>query len=193
MILWLTARGAGLSALVLLTVTTCLGALVTVPGRRPDVRYIAQYVHRVTAVLGLGVLGLHVGTLALDSFAKVGVTGAIVPFTSGYRATWVGLGTIAAYLLLVVAAVGFARGRMAVTRAGAATWRTLHGLAYGAWVIALVHGFMAGTDSGLGWVRLLYLGCLAAVPACLAVRLTPAAPATPDARRPVSSAKVGRR
>jgi methionine sulfoxide reductase heme-binding subunit len=169
MSIWFTMRGAGLTALVLLTITTCIGVLVS-GGGRPDLRYIVQYVHRVTASLGLGVLLLHVVTALMDSYAGVGITGAIVPFTSGYRATWVGLGTIAAYLIVLVAATGFARGRIAASEKGAAVWRTVHGLSYGAWGLALIHGFESGTDSGQTWVRFLYLACLASVPTCLVLR-----------------------
>ena len=176
MTIWITARTAGLAALVLLTATTCLGALTT-GSRRPVGRYVSQYVHRVTATLGLGALAVHVATILADSYAHVGATGAIVPFTAGYRATWVGLGTIAAYLLIAVAAVGFARGRMAASRSGAAAWRAIHLSAYAAWALALLHGFTSGTDSRLSWVRLTYLACLITVPACAAVRLSLPKPA----------------
>jgi sulfoxide reductase heme-binding subunit YedZ len=171
MSVWLTARGAGLSALILLTISTALGALVSVRGRAAG-RYVGQYVHRVCAGLGLGVLGLHVATILADSYAHVGVSGALVPFTSGYRATAVGLGTIAAYLFVAVAVLGMARGRLAASAAGARSWRAVHSLAYAGWAVAVVHGFTAGTDSGVGWVRALYLACIAAVAGALVARLT---------------------
>ena len=44
-------------------------------------RVVVQYVHRVTASLGLGVLVLHITTILADSYAHVGWRGAIVPFT----------------------------------------------------------------------------------------------------------------
>jgi predicted ferric reductase len=168
---WLTARGAGLSTLILLTISTSLGALVSMRGRA-SMRYVVQYVHRVSAGLGLGVLVLHVGTILADSSAHVGVTGALIPFTSGYRATAVGLGTLAAYTFVAVAAVGLARGRMAGSERAVRVWRSLHGLAYAGWGIAVVHGFTAGTDSSVGWVRFIYLACIAAVAGSVATRLT---------------------
>jgi len=171
MSVWLTARGAGLSALILLTVSTALGALVSRRGR-PGARYVAQYVHRTCAGLGLGVLVLHVATILADSYAHVGVSGALVPFTSSYRATAIALGTIAAYLFLAVAAVGLARGRMAASERAVRAWRGIHALAYAGWALALVHGFTAGTDSDVGWVRLIYLGCLVAVGGAVATRLS---------------------
>ncbi len=175
MTLWYTARGAGLAALVLLTVSTSLGAMVSSGGRsssrQANRRYVVQYLHRVSAGLGLLVLGVHVGTILADSYSGVGWRGAIVPFTSGYRPGWVALGTIAVYLFLTAALLGLARGRMAASPRGARIWRALHCLAYVGWFSAMWHGFFSGTDSQVGWVRLLYLGCLVAVVATAAARL----------------------
>ena len=162
MTLWYIARGAGLAALVLLTITTCVGALTTGRGRA-DNRVVVQYVHRVTASLGLAVLALHLATILADSYAHVGWSGAIVPFTSGYRPTWVALGTLAGYTFVLAAAVGLARGRIATSSRGAIVWRWLHGLGYLGWALAMLHGLEAGTDSSVGWVRWLYVGCAAAV------------------------------
>ncbi|HEU5268224.1 MAG TPA: hypothetical protein VFU35_16055 [Jatrophihabitans sp.] len=173
MILWYTARGAGLAALILLTISTCLGALVTRrgPAHHIDRRYVLQYLHRVCAGFGLAVLALHVGTILADSYAHVGWRGALIPFTSGYRAAWVGLGSIAAYTFVAVALLGLARGRMAASPRGARIWRALHCLAYLGWASAIWHGFLSGTDSEVGWVRLIYVACLAAVLASVAARL----------------------
>jgi hypothetical protein len=57
MTIWHIARGAGLSAVVLLTVATCLGALVSarLPGR-PGTRVVMQYMHRAVATMALAVL-----------------------------------------------------------------------------------------------------------------------------------------
>jgi sulfoxide reductase heme-binding subunit YedZ len=169
MTVWYTARGAGLSALVLLTVTVCLGALASGRGR-PATRYVTQYVHRATAGLGIGALVLHVATVIADQYAHVGVTGAIVPFTAGYRAAAVGLGTIAGYLVVLTTVIGLARSRFAATVRGARVWRALHVLGYAAWALGLVHGWTSGTDTQTPWVRFLYLTCAAAGVGALAWR-----------------------
>lgn len=192
--LWFTARGAGLSALLLLSISTCVGALVSRTAAGPrgaERRYLVQYLHRVTAGLGITVLVLHIATILADSYAKVGWRGALIPFTSGYRPTWVALGSLAAYTFLFVAVLGLARGRMAASPRGARIWRGLHGLAYVGWAMAIAHGFTSGTDSGVLWVRALYLTCLVAVLASIAARLlrvrTAAAPgATRFAHVPVT-------
>lgn len=167
---WFIARGAGLSALVLLTVSTCLGALGT-SRFAPGARYVVQYLHRACAGLGLTVLALHIGTILADSYAHVGWRGALLPFTSGYRPTAVALGSLAAYTFIAVAILGLARGRMAASPTGARVWRWLHALAYLGWGAAMWHGITAGTDIGLSWVRLLYVGSAAAVAGSLAVRI----------------------
>ncbi|GAB2471437.1 ferric reductase [Jatrophihabitans fulvus] len=168
---WYIARGAGLAALVLLTMTTALGALgsrrTTAPGRR----YVLQYVHRAAAGLGLITLGLHLVTILMDPFAEVGWRGALVPFASGYRPAWIALGTVAVYLMLGVAALGLARGRLAASQRATRTWRGLHALGYAAWAAAAAHGFTSGSDSSAGWVRLIYVACIAAVATAVTTRL----------------------
>ena len=52
--LWFTARGAGLSALLVLSVATALGALTSIKSAKPSTRVVVQYVHRSAAVLGPG-------------------------------------------------------------------------------------------------------------------------------------------
>ncbi len=179
MTIWLIARGAGLAALVLLTFATALGALVSSGSpTRPEGRVIAQYAHRVAASLGLAVLGLHLTMILADSFAHVGWVAALVPFTSQYRPLWVGLGSLAAYAFLLVAATGLARGRLAGSAGGAAGWRTVHGAAYAGWAMAMLHGLRSGTDSSLPWVRVLYLCCLLAVLGSVAIRAAAGSPAT---------------
>ncbi len=169
---WYIARGAGLAALVLLSISTCIGALMsTRSGNRPASRVVVSYVHRVSASLGLGVLLLHLFAILADSYAHVGWQASIVPFTSSYRPTWVGLGTLAIYTFLLVAAVGFARGRFASSQLGATAWRWLHALAYVGWGMAMLHGVKSGTDTALGWVQLLYIACGAGVFASIGVRI----------------------
>ena len=161
--LWFTARGAGLAAMLVLTIATALGALGSMRLGSAGNRVVVQYVHRTAAVLGLSLIVVHVGTLVLDSKSHISLAGALIPFAAQYRPSAVAFGSIAMYLFLFVAALGIARGRLASSRLGAATWRGLHLLAYPAWGIAIVHGLMAGTDRTQKWVVLLTIGCVAAV------------------------------
>lgn len=175
MTVWYIARGTGLAALVLLTLSTCLGIVMSGRGTAAQ-RVVASYVHRVTASLGLTALLVHIMAILADSFARVGWVGALVPFSSAYRPTWIGLGSLAAYTFLLVAAVGFARGRIAASAVGARVWRGLHGLAYVGWSLAMLHGLNSGTDARVGWVQALYIGCGVAVAGASIARATGLAP-----------------
>src|SRR5262249_55671328 len=119
----------------------------------------------------LAVLSLHIGAILADSFAHVGWLGALVPFSSGYRATAVALGTFAVYTFVCVAVLGLARGRIATSPRGARVWRGVHGLAYVGGGLAMRHGLTAGTDRSVGWVQHLYQLCLVAVLGSVAARL----------------------
>jgi len=169
--LWFTARGAGLSALLTLSVATACGALGSLAGLAPTTRVVVQYLHRTAAALGIGLIVVHVSTIVLDSKSHIGVAGALVPFASHYRPSAVALGSGTAYLLLIVAALGLARGRLAAAPAGARAWRAAHSVGYLLWATAVLHGLLAGTDRGQGWVVLLVVGCVLLVLAAGCVRL----------------------
>ena len=172
MTIWYIARGAGLAALILLTLTTALGTLMggRIPAA-PGARVVAQYIHRAIATTALAVLGLHLTMILADSFAHVSLSGALVPFTAGFRPLWVGLGSIAAYTMLLVAGTGFLRRRMATSQRAAAAWRTIHLTSYGGWALAMLHGLRSGTDSGVPWVRWIYVACALSVVAAVGARM----------------------
>ncbi|MBB3043778.1 hypothetical protein [Nocardioides soli] len=166
---WFLARAAGFVALLTASVTVALGAAG--PASWGDRRIIAQLVHRSAAVVTLALLALHVILLVTDRFVDVSIGGALVPFTAGYRGVALGLGTLAAYSFLVAAASGTLRGRMAASAATARAWRAIHLSAYAAWALAMVHGVLAGTDTGTTWAPLLYGGSALAVAGAVAARV----------------------
>ena len=169
--LWFTARGAGLSALLALSVATACGALGSLATMLPSTRVVVQYLHRTAAALGIGLIVVHVSSIVLDGKSHIGLAGALVPFAAHYRPNAVALGSGTAYLLLTVAALGLARGRLAAAPAGARLWRLAHSLGYLLWATAVLHGLLAGTDRGQGWVLLLVSGCVLLVLAAGSVRL----------------------
>jgi predicted ferric reductase len=172
MTLWYTARGAGLAALIVLSLSTSLGALTSVKVRSAAARVVTQYTHRAAAVVGLGLIVVHLGTLLADPKAGIGAYGALVPFASSYRPNAVALGSIAAYVSILVAALGLARGRLAASARAARMWRYLHTPAYGAWVLAMLHGINVGSDRDVPWVRTVWVLCLLAVLGSVVARLS---------------------
>lgn len=133
-------------------------------------RVLAQELHRAMAVAAIGLLVVHVLVKVLEQHAVA--IAAIVPFTSPGNTVFIGLGTIAAHLMILVTATGIARGRFA-GKARPGLWRALHGYAYVAWPVAVMHGLSTGRRPA-GWVTGSYLVCLALVGCALALRLVTA-------------------
>lgn len=198
MTFWYLARAAGFAALVAATLSVTLGALAsgrpeaTLAGR--DRRVLRQLAHRSAGVVTLAMLALHVVLLVTDRYVDLALPGVLVPFTAGYRAFAVGLGTLSLYGFLVVAVTGAARGRLASSERTSRSWRVVHASAYAVWALALGHGVLAGTDTGTWWAWALYGLCATAVVAALATRLLvrsiPAPAPLAAARRQLTSGGV---
>lgn len=154
MTLWFLARAAGFVAVLSASLTVALGAAGS--SSRRDRRIVTHLVHRSAAVLTLAMLGLHAVLLITDKFVNLSMLGAVVPFTAGYRWFALGLGTLAVYGFVVVAATGALRGRLAASARAARAWRAVHVSAYAAWVLAMGHGILAGTDTLRGWALGIY-------------------------------------
>ncbi len=156
---WILARAAGLTAYALLTASMLAG--LTLKGRilGKAVKPAAiMDVHRALAIAGLGALALHGVALVLDATVRVTPLSLLVPGLVDYRPGWVAAGVVAGWSMALVSVSFWARKRI-----GAQAWRALHWLSYVAFVLAALHGLMAGSDSGRGWVLTLYAGTLAAV------------------------------
>jgi methionine sulfoxide reductase heme-binding subunit len=165
--LWYATRASGLMALVLLTLTIVLGITTTTRTRaRRWPGFAQQELHRRLSIIDVVFLGIHVLTSVLDTYVDISWAALVVPFASSYGRLWVGVGTIALDLMLVVFVSSLLRARL---RPG--TWRALHWLAYLSWPVALAHTFGMGTDAGETWVIALGAGCVLAVAVALAWRI----------------------
>jgi sulfoxide reductase heme-binding subunit YedZ len=181
--MWYLIRGFGMVAIIALSLTTVLGiaSMRAAPGAAAaDRRVLLQLIHRSLSLLGLVVLGLHIGLSAVDRYVATSLTGALIPFTAGYRPFAIGLGTIAMYAFIAAAVSGLGRAKFAGSRAGLLAWRSVHWMAYGGWVLAMGHSIFAGSDGNTAWARLTYVACGVAVGAAAGWRLL--APQTRRAR-----------
>jgi hypothetical protein len=173
--------GAGVLSLVSLTAAVLWGLLATDRNLlRPRHRIVAQGVHRAGAVAGLGFLALHVWVKIAERHTTP--TAAAVPIADHGKPFLVGLGTLAAYLFLAVAATGALRS-VFLTPRRARLWRILHGAAYLAWPAGLVHGLTAGRPAA-SWVVAMYAAAGAGIAVVLALRLRTRLTATPPAAAP---------
>ena len=166
--LWYANRGTGVVLLVLLTVTTLLGVLATrgaAGGRVP--RFLTQAVHRSLSLACAALLLAHVTTAVVDEYVDIRWWQAVVPVGATYRPLWLGLGTVAFDLVLVVVATSLLRARLPHR-----AWRTLHVSAYACWVLSVVHGLGIGTDASSPWARTTGLVCVVAVGLAAGLRVT---------------------
>lgn len=161
-------RTAGVLTLVSLTATVAWGLVAAdrwLMG--PRGRLLAQAVHRATGTCALGFLLVHIGVKVAES--HVSAEAALLPFTSG--GVLIGLGAVAAYLMVLAAATGVLRGALAGRgRAAARRWRAVHACAYVSWCAALLHGLNAGRTPA-GWVTACYAVCVTGVLGTLVVRV----------------------
>lgn len=155
---WLIARAGGVTALVLLTLLVSLGlVLSSVPNKstwRLN-RYLLP-LHRYLALFMLFFLGLHIVTIAVDPFAKVGLIGAIVPGLSSYRTVPVAIGTLSFFALLLVAVTARYPQILPNNR-----WLTVHRISLYTFMAAWAHGALTGADTpAIRWVYLLTGGTI---------------------------------
>jgi sulfoxide reductase heme-binding subunit YedZ len=165
--LWALGRGAGITALVLLTVAVATG-IVTRSGRPlgPWPRFGVSELHRTAALLGTALVGIHLLTLLADPHAQLRLVDFVVPFLGAYRPFWLGLGTLAVDLLAAIVATSLLRHRL-----GPRSFRLVHWATYGLWPIALIHGLGNGTDSGQPWLLAVAALCTCTVTGGVAWRL----------------------
>ncbi len=188
---WYLARAAGVVMLVCFTFAACLGALGSVRADPldPDARerrLLTQYLHRAAAVTGMLLILVHASAIVVDGKSGVSMSGVLIPLTAGYRPVAVALGTLSAYLFVFVALLGASRRQIATSARGARLWRVLHSASYLAWVAAIMHGFLAGTDARAAWMTAINVSCLIAVILCVAIRVRSQALAR---RRPLAAAR----
>ncbi|WP_176741312.1 cytochrome b/b6 domain-containing protein [Streptomyces sp. LUP30] len=165
--------GAGVLSLVCLTCSVIWGLVAQdrlILNTRQ--RILAQGIHRVTAVGSIAFLVVHITVkLALDHTVLIA---ALIPFSLGVKgsAGLIGLGSLAALLMIFVGITGALRNQFAAPAEVAARWRAMHMLAYPALCAALIHGLFAGR-AAKPFFMVSYELCLVGVMAALALRAAP--------------------
>jgi hypothetical protein len=149
MILWDVARASAFVAFACYTLVVAWGIGLSARSWRPPAPALAF--HRFLASLGLVALGIHIGTLMLDRFARVTLSSLVgLDPRPG-----VAIGAVALWLAVALPlSFRLKQARWMTQRA----WRTLHYFGYAVWGSALAHGVMTGTDSRSAWALSVYAG-----------------------------------
>jgi Ferric reductase like transmembrane component len=158
-LLWYLARGSGLAALVVLTLSMVLGIVTSVRWTNPRwPRFVIELLHRNSSLVAFALIVVHVSTVVIDAFAPIGWKDTVVPFVSVYRPFWLGLGALAFDLLIALLVTSLLRHRI-----GHRTWRVVHWFAYLCWPLVVLHGLGTGSDAQVGLVLILNVLCVGAV------------------------------
>jgi predicted ferric reductase len=179
---WYAARAGGILAYVLLTASVVLGLLLS--GRaqlRHWPRFALEDVHRFLGLLAGSFIVLHGGALLLDGYLPFSLGQLLVPGTAPYRPLPVALGVVAAELLAALAIANRYRRQLPHR-----LWRRTHYLNFAVWLLALVHGFTAGTDATTPWALALYGVSAWLVLALLLNRVSSRRPGATATRAPAS-------
>jgi sulfoxide reductase heme-binding subunit YedZ len=146
---WYAARAGGIAAYVLLTLNVSIGLLMTGKKRMKHwPRFALEDVHRFTGILTGTFVVLHIATVAIDSYLPFSVVSLAVPFISSYRPIWIGLGIVAAEMLLALAITNHYRNTTLSYR----TWRRWHYVNFAVWTTATFHSIGSGTDRSTTWL-----------------------------------------
>ena len=151
---WYFSRSAGTVAYLLLAGSTIWGLLLSTKLIKEMVpAALALAMHNILSWLAVLLTGLHALALLWDSFYTYTLADLTVPFVGPYRPGWVGLGIIGFYLMFLTSLSFTFRKQIGQKR-----WRQLHYATFAVYILATVHGAMAGTDSGNPGMQMLYWG-----------------------------------
>src|SRR5258705_411150 len=91
---WITSRAAGIVALLLSSVSVCIGLLMggrVLKARKPDLRAV----HEALSLATLAAIAVHGLTLLGDGFLNPSLGDVAIPFLSGYKTLWTSTGIVA--------------------------------------------------------------------------------------------------
>jgi sulfoxide reductase heme-binding subunit YedZ len=159
---WLLSRAAGSAALVLSSLSVCVGLLMggrLLKRKGTDLRVT----HEALSLATLATLLVHGLSLLGDGFLHPSLADVAVPFASSYETFWTSAGIVSFWLLALLGLSYYARGRIGQQR-----WRKLHRYTALAWVLGIAHSLGEGSDAGQTWF--LAMTAIVVVPAlCLLV------------------------
>ncbi|MEN8235559.1 MAG: hypothetical protein ABFR89_11645 [Actinomycetota bacterium] len=164
---WFVIRGSGVVAFGLLTASLVWGLMVSskVFGRAVKAKGL-QWLHES---LGLGAViatVVHVVAVWRDEFIEFTWLDILLPGAADWEPLATALGVVGLWTLVVVSLSFYVKRWI-----GQTAWRLLHYLSFGAFLAALSHGAIGGTDTGNPFLVGFYLSSLVAVVMLTAIRI----------------------
>ena len=150
---WYLSRSAGFVAYLLLWGSVAWGLLLSTKiGRGKLKAPVLLDAHQFLSAVGLGFTFFHGLVLMGDQYLSFPLSAVLVPFAGSYEPLLVAAGQIGLWLSALLIGSFYVRKWISQR-----VWRAFHYTGFVAYVIALVHAILLGSDSGQLWVEALYL------------------------------------
>jgi DMSO/TMAO reductase YedYZ heme-binding membrane subunit len=184
---WWISRATGIVAWAVLTLSVIWGLSLTTRllGKFPKPAWMLD-LHRHFAALATVLVGVHVGSLMLDGYARFSLGDILIPMHTPWKPGPVAWGVVGLYLLLAVQGTSLAKKRMPLK-----LWRALHFLSYPLWAVATAHFITAGTDAYSQPFAYVVIGTTVLISALTLGRVLSPRPARTPAVAPRSGTQPG--
>ncbi len=164
---WWAGRATGFVAYAALWLSMLFGLAISSKGAGGLLpKKVLMELHQQWTLSAVVATLLHVVTLVLHPESGVTPLAAVVPFVSARLTGPVALGTFALLGFGIVVGSSWLRKWVPYS-----AWRALHGLAFGTMILALVHGWTAGTDTSAPAAQWLYIVTLGVLVGAVVTRI----------------------
>ncbi|TCZ77091.1 ferric reductase [Paenibacillus albiflavus] len=148
---WGVIKAAGISSYLLLFISVSVGAfgyskLVSVKRRG-----LLLIIHQWTGWFGFLFGLLHGIVLLIDMYEPFSIKEVLVPFYTDHQTVANGFGILAFYMFFAVLVTSDWMKTF-----GKKVWRFVHYLPFPAFILSLLHGLLAGSDSSLKGIKMMY-------------------------------------
>jgi sulfoxide reductase heme-binding subunit YedZ len=149
---WILLRAAGIGAYVALWLAVVWGLIATTGIVKSRIsKPSANSFHAFVATTGLVLLIAHLSLLLVDKYMPFAWQDVLIPMRSTFRPYAISAGVLGMYGIVLLLVSSWSRSKLS-TR----LWRAIHLLSVPAFVMALLHGVFAGTDTQRPWMFILY-------------------------------------
>jgi predicted ferric reductase len=149
---WDTTRALALTSYLLLFGSIVAGILQSMKIMPPKSRANLSIAHTLTGWLGLLFGVTHGLVLLYDTYVGYSIVEILIPFAAKKDPMEIGLGVIAMYIIFLLVL-----SSDLLKRLGKKVWRSVHYLAFPAFLMALYHGISIGTDTAIPGIKIMYI------------------------------------
>jgi methionine sulfoxide reductase heme-binding subunit len=151
---WNIIRLSGFLALFFITFSIGFGMMSKLSWLKKK-KALSHFIHLSSAWGSVLSLVFHLSLLLVDTYQPLSIKELLVPFKANYSPVAAGLGTLAFYFIIII----YLSSKFGMKKLKRDTWKKIHFLFIPAWIFALIHGVMIGTDTATLWGIVFYLVC----------------------------------